>query len=162
MLPWRPNACCCASCTLFSDDFSTDQLATEYNQVSGSWSVGSGVLTTTSAGAILRCETASATGHGRALVTAKATTSGATFRLIGSYVDTNNYLFCEVTLSGGSSTFKLWKRVAGLNTQISSTVTLSLTTNQFYDMALCWSGTYAIAVLSMSGVISRSSVHAKS
>ena len=50
--------CCCTSCIIFSDDFAADDLAANWTQQSGTWSIGSGVLSTSSSNAVLTCNTA--------------------------------------------------------------------------------------------------------
>lgn len=134
-----------STCTIFSDDFATDRTGSEYTTVSGSFTVGSGVITTTSAGALIVENTAGTHGHGRATIATKQTTAGGTSRLVGSYVDSSNYLFCELTINGASSNFKLWKKVAGADTQIGSTVTFTGSTGTFYTLGLCWNGATASA-----------------
>ena len=49
------DSCCPGSptCTIFADDFSIDDLTANWTQQAGSWSIGSGVLTTASSNAIL-------------------------------------------------------------------------------------------------------------
>lgn len=145
-----PSCGCCQTCTIFSDDFSTDNLATDYTTVSGTFSVGSGVCTTTSAGALIVADAAGATGHGHATIKGKVDTSGGSFRLIGSYVDSNNYLYCELVIDGASSTFKLWKRVSGSDTQLDTTYTFTGSTGTYYTLDLCWNGTIANASLDTS------------
>ena len=141
---------CCESCEIFSDDFTTDRLAGEYT-TSGTVAVSAGALTMTTAGAYAIENTAGTTGHGRATVAVKQTTSGGSGRLIGSYVDNDNYLFCELTVNGGSSTFKLWKKVATVDTQLGSTFTFTASTGTYYTLELCWSGDYAVGSLLSAG-----------
>lgn len=149
---WSACPCCDGNCTIFTDDFSTDRTGSDYTTVSGTWSVGSGVLTTGSAGALIVENTAGTTGHGRAKVSGKTSASGGSFRLIGSYVDSDNYLFLEVTINGVSSTAKLWKRETGSNTQLGTTYDFTGSTGTYYDITLCWNGTKALANITDIGV----------
>jgi len=143
---------CCESCTIFSDDFSTDRTGTDYTTVSGTWTVGSGVMTTGSAGALIVEDTAGTTGHGRVTVTAKVDTAGATIRLVGSYVDSSNYLFVDFYINGSSSEIKLWERVAGVDTLLSAPGTFSASTNTNYTICLNWNGGVATALTTVSSV----------
>lgn len=149
-----------ATCTIFSDDFSTDRTGTDYTVVVSSWTVTGGKLTTGSSGALIVENTAGTTGHGRASIVGQVSTSTASFRLVGSYVDASNYVFCEVTINGASSTFKLWKRVSGSDTQLGSTYTFTGATATNYTLEICWNGTIASASIdsanSKSGLYSGS------
>lgn len=143
-LPWCVPLffwCTCCGCTAFTDDYSTDQLATAYNTRSGSWSVGSGVLTTTSSGALLRCES-EVNGRGRVTVTAKLSTASGSWRLIGSYADDDNYLFVEFAYTGvgNNYTIKLYDRTAGANTQMGRTLTGATAAGNNVQLFLCWDG----------------------
>jgi len=133
------NACCCSSCTIFTDDFSTNRLSTDYTTVSGTGAVLFGTLRTTSTNYVVVENTSGTTGHGRVTARAKASTSGSSFGVVGSYVASNNNVFCEITLGGASSTFKLWRRF-GTDTQLGSTYTFTAATNTDYTVELCWRG----------------------
>jgi len=56
------------------------------------------------------------------------------FRIIGRYVDASNYYFLEYSLA--TTDIKLWKRVAGSNTQIGSSYTWSPALSTTYAVAL--------------------------
>lgn len=143
----------CCGCTAFwEDDFSTDQLSTDYTTVSGTWAVGSGVLTTTSSGALIVADATSLSGHGRVSADGKLSSAG-TYRLIGSYTNSSNYLFVEITINGASSTLKLWQKVAGADTQLGGTCTFTGATNTFYTTVLCWNGATAVATLTNGSTV---------
>lgn len=135
---------CCCTCVYFQDDFSTDQLSTAYDQRSGSWTVSSGVLTTTSAGALLRCET-EGDGKGKVTVKGKLSSTAGSWRVVGSYVDDSNYLYLEFTYTGvgNNATVKMYERVAGVDTQIGQTATDSIAAGSFRTLTLCWDGRLA-------------------
>ncbi len=134
------------ACTIFTDDFTTDQLATAYDTRSGSFSVSGGELSTSTAtGALLVANTAGTSGVGRVTVNVKTTSLSNVVRLIGAYVDDSNYLFAELTYGGFFSTLKLYKRVAGVNTQLGYDCPVSAATNTYLTMSLCWTGLTATA-----------------
>jgi hypothetical protein len=135
------------NCTIFTDSFATDRTGTDYTTVSGSFTVSSNVMTTTSAGALIVENSSGSTGHGRVSVSGKVDTTGGSLRVIGSYTDSSNYLFGEMTINGGSSTLKLWKKVSGSDTQLGSTSTFSGSTATFYSVDLCWDGTTATTTI---------------
>lgn len=118
---------CCESCTVFSDGFGTDNLATDYDQRSGTWTVGSGTLSTTSASALLIANTAipvsQTTAHASAAVL--CATSSDAGRVVLAYSDDNNYWFAEVQAGATNGTLKLFQRAGGTNTQRGSTQTLT-------------------------------------
>lgn len=110
---WSP-CCCGASCTFFSDDFSVDDLATNYTSVSGSWSIGSGVLSTSSSTAILTGSTANPNGDSNTnvTVTVNIATSGDTARIILDYQNSSNYWYAEFK-SGTGAYLKIFQRSGG-------------------------------------------------
>lgn len=138
---------CLTSCTIFSDDYATDELSQFYNQRTGTFTVTGGTVTTTSTPGLLRCEALGTFGHGRVSVRGKSSTGGgSTIRVVGSYTDDNNYLFAEITFSGVTGALRLWKKVAGADTQLGTTQTFTFATNTFYQLRVCWDGTTAVAV----------------
>lgn len=56
------------------------------------------------------------------------------FRIMGRYVDANNYYFLEYSLA--TTDIKLWKRVAGTNTQLGSSYSWSPALNTTYALEL--------------------------
>jgi hypothetical protein len=138
-----PTCTCCGNCVIFTDDFSTDRTGTDYTTASGTFSVAAGVITTTSAGALIVENTAGTSGHGRAVVTAKSSAFNGSFDIVGSYVDSSNYLFARVYLNGISSTLRLYKKVAGADTQLGHTHIFTASTGVNYTVEVCWNGTYA-------------------
>lgn len=139
--------CPCEICTIFSDDFATDRTGTDYTILSGTPTVSSGVLTTTSTGFLIVENTAGTTGHGRVVVTGKSSASGGDFSVYGSYVDANNNVRAELTINGASSTLKLWQLASGSPTQIGTTYTFTGATNTNYTVEICWNGSSASAML---------------
>lgn len=136
------DSSCCQSCTIFTDDFSTDRIATDYTTVSGTITIFSGAAVTATNGIVVS-NTSGTTGHGRVTLKGKASSTGGTFRAIGSYVNSTTYVYAEVTINGASSTLKLWNKAT--STQIGSTYTFTASTSTYYTIELCWRGTSATA-----------------
>jgi hypothetical protein len=121
------NMCCCQGCTYFSDDFAADNLATDYDDRAGTWTVGGGLLNTTSASALIVANTThpsgQATGYAKCDVTCAATTD------IGgpviAYSDDDNYWYAEVQPGATNGSLKLFERSGGVNTQRGNTRTLT-------------------------------------
>lgn len=136
---------CCVVCDLHVDEFSTDTIA-NYNQRSGTHTISGGSATTSSAGALLICNTAVPAGvnklHCSGVFTPAGTGGIAT--LIFAYVDDDNYWFAEVKQgpdnpTGG--TLKLFKRASGTNTQQTATVVvLNYVAGNQGRMRLCYDG----------------------
>jgi hypothetical protein len=150
-----PTRCCCQTCEIFTDDFSTDQLATEYNQRSGSWSVGSGALSTSSSLALLRCETAADGGamgvHASVSVTLATTSDKG--RIVVAYVDDNNYWYAELQPGSPNGTLKLFERSGGTDTQRGSTVSFPGYTSGTKSLCLSIGGGLAIASVDTIAVV---------
>lgn len=131
---------CCASCDYFTDDFSADNLATDWDDRAGTWAVGSGVLSTTSASALIVTTTesgATATGVYVEVLIRCATTSDIA-RVVAAYVDDDNYWFAELQPGASNGTLKLFERAAGSNTQRGPTATiLSLNANDQAALSIC-------------------------
>lgn len=131
------GACgCCESCSIFSDDFNraddTD-LGADWSEVSGSWSISSNRLVTssTSAVAISTTESSEAVVHVSAIVRGA---SSDELRLIFAYEDTNNYWYAQATI--GSSFLRIYSRVSGTDTlQGFQSSTLSASTD--YRLQVC-------------------------
>jgi hypothetical protein len=135
--------CCCESCTIFSDYFSTDDLATEWTEVSGDWSIGSGVLSTSDSNAILTCNTTYPGGgfHNHVIqVSLKASTDNRS-RIIFGYdagAGTHNYveLYCI-----GSGSYVYIKKSDG--TTIATKTSSTFTNGNTYVFKVCVSSSYA-------------------
>lgn len=129
---WSACPCCDGNCTIFTDDFSTDRTGTDYTTIAGSWSVDSGVLSTSSASALILSDTAydgAATGvHTTAIITLPATSDKG--RMYFGYVDSNTHWYLEVSPGAGifgspvNGTLKLFEVSGGTPTQRGSTQTV--------------------------------------
>lgn len=138
--PVTDGNCCCFDCLIYSDDFSADNIGTHLDDVSGTWTVGSGVLSTSSSAALIVTVAESDTGNGYVSVNAQASNTGTKLRVVGAYVDVDNYIFGELTLNGASSQLKLFQRTGGVNSQLGSTKTVDASTATYYPLVLCWNG----------------------
>lgn len=139
-LGWWPGCGCCSSCTIFSDDFSTDRTGSEYTTGSGTWTVAAGALTCTSASALITENTASdggATANYVAVTVTPASTSDSGGP-VGAYTDANTYWFALVQPGAANGTLKLFQRSGGVNTQRGSTVTLTGYTSGAKTVCLCF------------------------
>ena len=134
----------CCGCTLWDDTFSVDLIATDYTVVSGTWSIASGNLNTTSTNALIVSNTTLGTSSGvvRAQVTYSVMANGDTMRFYGNYKDANNCLVGEIIKGATTGTLKLYSRIGGVETEIASQAGLSL--SLIVDYCLSWSPTIAM------------------
>lgn len=119
--------CCPAECDILNDPFTTDNLATDWDDRAGTWTVGSGTLNTTSASALIvtTAETPTASISTYATATITCATTSDIGRLIVAYEDDDNYWFCEIQPGASNGTFKMFQRSGGTNTQRGSTRTVT-------------------------------------
>lgn len=127
---FTPSGACGCDCTppnpclIFADNFSTDDLAANWTQQSGSWSISSGALTTSSSNAVLLCNTSCSdcpSGNYVIEVSIKAVT-GNRNRI---YFGTSNYV--EIYWNGSSSTVSVG----------TTTKTISFTNGTVYSFYVC-------------------------
>jgi hypothetical protein len=134
--------CGCGNCEIFSDDFSVDNLATDWDDRSGSWAVSGGDLDCTSASALIVTTadvTAGLNGVFAAVKITCATTSDIG-RLVIAYVDDNNYWFAEVQPGASNGTLKLFQRSSGVNTQKGDTQTIAgFQATEQLQLVICYS-----------------------
>lgn len=136
--------CCPDACSVASDDFTTDELAADYTTVAGTWAVGSGVLSTSSANAVLIHNTTLTGNFGSVSCTVKSSTTGAQGRVIGAYTDSNNFLYGRVTFNATTITLALFSRVGGVDTSIASTGSAAYQVGSTVPVVLCWTGQMAV------------------
>lgn len=125
---FAPCQCCTSTgCTIASDAFTTDDLATAWDVRTGSPTISGGKLNADSGTTLLIHNTAagaSATGV-FASVEFTATSTTDYGRLIIAYTDDSNYWFLEAQPGATNGTLKLYERSAGTNTQRGATQTVS-------------------------------------
>jgi hypothetical protein len=128
-----------ATCTIFSDDFTTDRTATAYSIRSGSFAVSGGAMTASSATSLIVANSAASSSATavRAVATITPASTSDAGRLIAGYVDDNNYWFAELQTGSSSGTLKLFQRSGGANTQRGSTSTIAGYTSGSKTVVLC-------------------------
>lgn len=135
-------------CPIHSDTFATDRLAAEYTSVSGTWSVASNQLQTSSDGAVLLINAVS-NGHGRVSVdVTDISTAGGAATLLGSYTDSSNYIYIKVDWDGTIGTAKLHSVIGGSDTEEGVVFICNL--SEVMTISLCWDGTHAEAFVDTS------------
>lgn len=138
------GACgCCESCDIFSDDFNradSSDLGADWDEVSGSWSITSNTLRTssTNAVAVSSASTGTSTLYLKALV--KGDTSSDCVRLVFAYENSSNYWFAELFL-GAAKAVRIGQVVAGFPTILQSTSPITTSLNTFYRFSVCVSQT---------------------
>lgn len=142
------------TCAIYSDNFSSNNLATDYTTLSGSFSVSGGECSCTTTSSII-CNSESSTGHGKASIKAKSSATGNYVRLIGAY-NAGTYIYAELYFNGASST---WKLFTSGGTQLGITRTISLSTSTYYTLFLCWDGSATNAILGDSSAVCMASIH---
>jgi hypothetical protein len=118
-------ACCCGNCTIYKTDFSTNVIA-DFSQRAGSWSISGGVLTTSSASALLRCETAlpSTVTGGYASVAMNMGSTATAGRLCIAISSDSDYWYAELQPGATNGTLKLFQKASGIATQRGVTQTV--------------------------------------
>jgi hypothetical protein len=148
----RGRDCYCPGCVIFADDFAADDLATAWNQRSGSWSISSGVLSTSSSNAVLTCNTGYPGGgfHNHVIEVSLKASTGNRSRIIFSY-NAGAYNYVEVYWNGASSIVYI-KTSAGAT--IATSVSQSFTNGTSYTFRVCVTATSAIVIWGASSALS--------
>lgn len=151
----KGKSCTCDDpCPIVFDEFSIDRLATAYTARRGSASVAGGVMTTTSSDLLLIRNTRASGSALQAFVSVKANAPGAKARIIGAYLDDDNYLYAEAkfsSTSGGLGTYdgwlKLFQRSGGVDTLLGHMRRTDVPQDwpAAAQLSICWNGTRAIA-----------------
>ncbi len=130
--------CCC--CVLYTDDFSVNNLASDYTSVSGAWAVAAGVLTTGNASGVLVLNTALPAGSTSVYVKVKVKCSntGSAARIIIDYVDSSNYWFVELQPGATNGTIKIFQRSGGTNTVKSNVALGGFQANELWTVIVCF------------------------
>ncbi len=131
--------CCCGGCTYFTDDYSVDNLATDYTVNAGSWSVSASKLQTSSSNAQIIGNTEATDGHGHFQVTLTNSGSSDQIEIIGGYVDSNNYFYALISYGASNGTAQLYKKVAGVDTALGpDDAGVGLDASDTRTFTLCW------------------------
>lgn len=129
----------CLECDVASDTFSSgDALTVDWEGDTGSFTKALSIVSTTSSDKILIHK---ATGSSEQTVQVDVISAavGNSYRIIGDYVDADNYHYAELTIGFFTTptTTKLFKRSGGVDTQIGTTTEISVGTN--VTLTLCTS-----------------------
>jgi hypothetical protein len=139
--------CCCDPCEVFYDDFSVDNLATDWDDRSGTWTVTGGEVQTASSSALLVANTgwtSEAAAYADAEIQCANNADNA--RLVILYVDDDNYWFAEVNPGAANGTLQLFERAGGVNTQRGTNQTITgFTTSETVEVKLCYANDLIIA-----------------
>ena len=140
---FRPCRC---PCTTFSDDFATDTVnddpETDWGIKSGTWTVESGILSTTSSSAIVIANSSSLSFTGHKISCKLKALTGSFSRIIFSYDDepvTPTYNYIEVEWNGVSSVVRI-KDTTGAT--IEESAAQSYTNGSWYTFYVCVASGY--------------------
>lgn len=128
---------CCCECEVFADAFPGSTYGSAWNVRSGTWTVVSGRLRTSSTNAMIICDTAAGTSGVATVSGAAFPGSGSSYRLIGAYLDDNNYVYLEVELTVFGYAY-LYKVEAGTPTLLDSLINEGALDTS--TLSLCWTG----------------------
>lgn len=132
---------CCRQCEYFSDDFgrsNNDNLGDDWSEVAGAWSILSNQLVTSSSNALCVCQQPEPDGDVALVVEVSVTlkTNNDQTRVIVGYQDTTNYYYVQLQ-SGVTNGVKIFRRVAGIDTQISTNRIRGINNNTPYLVRVC-------------------------
>lgn len=131
--------CCCSSCAVLSQGANRTNLSA-YTQVAGTWTLnGFNLITTSDTSAIIVANAQAADPTLlRLRCTIGATPANSILRVIVGYLDSSNYLYCQVeTVAAGAGSLKLFRCVAGVHTQLGATKTLANFGGDVFWMEAC-------------------------
>lgn len=130
---------CCKTCTIHTDDFG-DGTITDFAQVSGTWSEGSGEISTASSNAILISDKAHPDTEISMVASArfKHSTNGSSCYIIVGYQDSSNFWYARFTAASGSGgSVAIRKVVSGTHSTVVSQSTVTINANTFYTGKIC-------------------------
>lgn len=142
--------CLCCGCKSASDDFnranSTD-LGGSWTEAAGNWDINGNLLRITTASAIVLSTTViTVSKRVKISVLAKSSASGDLVRLILDYQDSSNYHFAEARISGATGYLRIYRRLAGVETQLATT-TFTYNINTPLILNACISGSTMQAIV---------------
>lgn len=128
---FQPGCPCCecpvASCGLHEDDFSSDTID-DYTEISGNWTISSGIASTPDANAVLLWATDAGDQHSVSaiLVPPSDIIKQDVFRIIVGWEDSSNYLYARVRCNGfGGYLLSLREVISGTDSEIKSEIAIS-------------------------------------
>lgn len=105
---------CCLDCLIFSDNFQRAELGCQWETVQGSWSILNQRLRESgNAGALAVPYRAAGEQSFYVLGHTPELVNGAVYRVIGNYVDSDNYYFAEFAFSTTEIQVRTYRRAAG-------------------------------------------------
>lgn len=140
----------CCICSFLNDPFTTNTIA-NYTQVSGSWSISSGRLRTSSSTALIVCNADGPDTAGGVYARIFGVV-GDVHRVVANYVDANNYLWVEIDrVSSSLVTLSLYDRTSGTDTLIDSISRSAGYSGTFETpVRVCWGEGFASVMWSSS------------
>lgn len=129
---WWP--CCGETCEIGSDDFSGT--LSQWTASGLGWSVSGGKATVSTSNSRLIFNTTFPSYQARMEVKVAATGDGDCIRLIGSYTDSNNYVFSELKV-GSTPYLRLYTRISGSDTLLAEAPVATWSTSTEYTLVLC-------------------------
>jgi hypothetical protein len=137
--------CCTLACTILTDNYGSNTIA-NYDQRDGTWSIGSGVLSTSSTTGLIIHNTTTRDNTGQVIVSINELNTGEIAGVVGAYVDDDNYLLAELECLDdgiGDWAVRLIERVGGVETTLDELSGTILNFGATHGVWLCWTGTYA-------------------
>ena len=138
-MPWKQDqpGCDCCGCERVEDDFSTDTIS-NYSQMSGTWSISGGQLSTSSANAVLKAVTTGLLYQ--QLATRFKSPDRKTVKLLGGMSSGIQYLYAQVEFdsSGSCGWLEIRNKTAIADSRIGERRRLdNLDPDQWHDLTLC-------------------------
>ena len=138
-MPWKQDqpGCDCCGCERVEDDFSTDTIS-NYSQMSGTWSISGGQLSTSSAHAVLKAVTTGLLYQ--QLATRFKSPDRKTVKLLGGMSSGIIYIYAQVEFdsSGSCGWLEIRNKTAIADSRIGERRRLdNLDPDQWHDLTLC-------------------------
>jgi hypothetical protein len=138
-MPWKQDqpGCDCCGCERVDDDFSTDTIS-NYSQMSGTWSISGGQLSTSSANAVLKAVTTGLVYQ--QLATRFKSPDRKTVKLLGGMSSGTVYLYAQVEFdsSGTCGWLEIRNKTAIADSRIGERRRLdNLDPDQWHELTLC-------------------------
>ena len=138
-MPWKQDqpGCDCCGCERVEDDFSTDTIS-NYSQMSGTWSISGGQLSTSSANAVLKAVTTGLLYQ--QLATRFKSPDRKTVKLLGGMSSGIQYLYAQVEFdsSGSCGWLEIRNKTAIADSRIGERRRLdNLDPDQWHELSLC-------------------------
>ena len=138
-MPWKQDqpGCDCCGCERVEDDFSTDTIS-NYSQMSGTWSISGGQLSTSSANAVLKAVTTGLLYQ--QLATRFKSPDRKTVKLLGGMSSGIIYIYAQVEFdsSGSCGWLEIRNKTAIADSRIGERRRLdNLDPDQWHDLTLC-------------------------